>query len=451
MMTKKQISRLPVADEVDVLVVGGGPTGVAAGFAAARSGAKTLIVEQFNCLGGVATAGGHGHICLYSAWSEPTRVVGGVPYEMALRVAKAGYGVATTSSVDFEVEGMKFVLEQMAEECGCKLLYHTFFCDVVVERGRVTGAVIQNKGGRQVVLAKRIVDATGDGDVAAAAGCEFKVGDEETGLCQPCTLMFTIGGVDWEKVKPWRTDYKMRHVWELAQKNGDMRPFQNQIMGFWWTPTRPDQVGINFTHINRIDTTKAEDLTEATLEGRKQAFECIPVFRKYVPGMEHCYLVSTPNTLGTRESRRIVGDHVLTRDEVVAQSTFPDSIGYGSFFIDIHNTKGAGMDTKEWHPPAGFKYQIPYRMLLPKGIENLLVAGRCASCDHEALGSLRVMPQCGVMGEAAGTAATLSLKNNVTPRRLKVKALQAQLRMQAAIVDEKDIAAGKVNDAAKKT
>jgi len=440
MMTPTQAAELPVIREVDVLVVGGGPAGVAAGFAAARNGADTLIVEQFNCLGGVATAGGHGHICLYSAyWDKAHRVVGGIPYEMGRRVDEAGYGVCTPASVDFEVEGMKWVLEQMAEECGCGLLYHTFFCDAIVNDGKVVGAVIQNKGGRQVIRAKRTVDCTGDGDVAAAAGCSFEVGDAETGLCQPVTLMFTIGGVEWDKVEKWRTNYSMEHVWAEAQKNGDMRPFQQKIMGFWWTPTRPDQVGINFTHINNVDSTKAEDLTAATVEGRKQAYEAIEVFRKYVPGMENCYMVSTPNTVGIRESRRIAGEHCLTKEEVVSRCTFDDCIGYGSFFIDIHNTKGPGMDVKTWRPERGFKYQIPYRILVPRDVENLMVAGRCVSADHEALGSLRVMPQCGVMGEAAGTASALSLRDDVTPREVDVAALQEQLKQQGCILDENDI------------
>ena len=151
---------LPVGRVVDVLVVGGGPAGVAAAFAAARMGAETLIVEQFNCLGGIATAGGHGHICLYSSWGTKERVVGGVPWEMALRVTEAGYGTYTTSKCDFEVEGMKLVLEEMASEAGCGLLYYTMFCESVVEDGRVTGAVVQNKSGRSVIGAKRVIDCT---------------------------------------------------------------------------------------------------------------------------------------------------------------------------------------------------------------------------------------------------------------------------------------------------
>jgi hypothetical protein len=452
MIPESETGNMKAAREVDVLVLGGGPAGAAAAFAAARLGARTLIVEQFNCLGGVATAGGHGHICLYSAWGDGTRVVGGVPYEMAQRTARAGYGVCSTSSADFEVEGMKLVLEEMAEECGCGLLYHTFFCDAVVEDGRVVGAIVQNKGGRQLIRAGRAIDCTGDGDVGASAGCSFEVGDPETGLCQPVTLMFTIGGVDWERVRAFRgSDYRLQGVWKRAQEAGDMRPFQNQIMGWWWTPTRPDQVGINFTHVNNVDATRAEDLTRATVEARRQAYESIAVYRKYVPGMERCYMVSTPNTVGLRESRRIAGDYRLTREDVVDRREFSGSIGFGSFFIDIHNTKGPGMDTKVWRPDKGFRYQIPYRILVPRGVENLLVAGRCASCDHEALGSLRVMPQCGVMGQAAGAAAALSLRAGVSPRQVDVAALQAELRRQECILDERDIATAAGQDAGTET
>lgn len=425
---------------VDVLVVGGGPAGVAAGFAAARMGAETLIVEQFNCLGGVSTAGGHGHICQYSAYNTQTRVVGGIPFEIARRVAAAGYGVHDNSFCDFEIEGMKRVLEAMAEECGCGLLYHTFFCETLVENGAVGGGIVQNKSGRETVRARRVIDCTGDGDVAARAGCAFEIGDPASGRCQPMTLMFTIGGVDWERVRTFfGNDWRLKDVWRKAQEAGDMRPFQSQVMGWWWTPTRPDQVGVNFTHITAVDATSADDLTRATIEGRKQAYETIDVYRKYVPGMERCYMVSTPHTVGIRESRRIRGEYTLTREDVVASRTFADAIGYGSFFIDIHAVGGPGMDTKTWRPPAGFRYQIPYRILVPRGIDHLLVAGRCASCDHEALGSLRVMPQCGVMGQAAGVAAVLSLREGLAPRDLDAKTLQAELRQQDCILDQDDI------------
>lgn len=429
-----------VSYEADIVVVGGGPAGVAAAFSAARQGASVLLVEQFNCLGGVATAGGHGHICLYSSWGTQERVVGGIPFEMAVRVARAGYGVCDNRDADFEVEGMKLVLEQMARECGVRLLYHAFFCGAAVDDGAVAGVYVQSKSGRQYVKAARVIDCTGDGDVGAAAGCGFDMGDEETGRCQPVTLMFTIGGVDWERVKAFRgDDYGLEDIWRRAQQAGDMRPYQSHLMGWWWTPTRPDQVGVNFTHVNFVDATSVEDLTRATLEGRRQVFETINVYRKYVPGMERCYLVSTPNTVGLRESRRIRGERTLTKDDVLGEARFDDSVGYGSFFIDIHNCDGPGMDRRTVRPHAGFKYQIPYGILVPRDVDNLLVAGRCASATHEALGSLRVMPQCGVMGQAAGTAAVLSLRSGCVPRDMDVGELRAALRAQECIVDEDGI------------
>ncbi len=433
--------QLPVTYDVDVLVVGGGPAGIGAALGAARNGAKTLVIEQFNCMGGVAGAGGHGHISKYDEQGTGRRIVGGVAYEVATELVKQKFGHMNSHGVWFEVEGLKLILEQMFEKAGVQFLYHTFFCDTIVEDGVATGAVIQNKGGRQVIKAKRIIDCTGDGDVAFKAGCKFEVGRKKDQKCQPVTLMFTIGGVDWPTVEKWRKDYAMTSVWEEAQKNGDMRPFQKTVMGFWWTPTRPDQVGVNFTHIIYIDSTKAEDLTAATVEGRKQAYECIPVFRKYVKGMENCYIVSTPSTVGIRESRRIIGDYVLNEDDVKGQREFDDNICYGSFFVDIHCIDGAGMDHTVWRPPSGFKYHIPYRVLLPLGIENLMTAGRCVSCTHIALGSIRVMVPCIGMGEAAGTACAMSIKQDITPRELEIKKLQAQLRKQGGIIGEKDIVA----------
>ncbi len=438
-MKTDDISGLPVFREVDVLVVGGGPAGIGAALAAARCGAKTLIVEQFNCLGGVATAGGHGHISKYDESGTGRRIVGGIADEIGNRVVSGDFGIRNSHGIWFEVEGMKLLLDRMAEEAGVDLLYHTFFSDTVVESGAVVGTVVQNKNGRQIIRARRVVDCTGDGDVAFHAGCAYEMGRPSDGKCQPVTLMFTIGGVDWERVSEWRTDYKMTGIWEEAQRKGDMRPFQKTIMGWWWTPTRPDQVGVNFTHVIHIDSTKAEDLTRATVEARKQANETVEVYRRYVPGMEHCYMISTPNTIGVRESRRILGDYVLTENDVKGRREFADNICYGSFFVDIHCIDGPGMDSTVWRPPKGFKYNIPYRILLPQGVDNLLTAGRCVSCTHIALGSIRVMVPCIGMGEAAGTAAAMSLKSSVTPRQLDVDILQDQLRKQGGILSEEDV------------
>ncbi len=442
MATWREAQReVPIYDEVDVLVCGGGPAGFSAALAAARAGAKTLLIEQTNCMGGIATAGGHNHICLFSEWASPVRVVGGIPWEMAVRVSEMGYGHTTTSQVDYELDGMKLALEQMAQQAGVQLLYHTLFADAIVRDGRIIGAAIQNKTGRQVVLAKRVIDATGDADVAASAGAPWEMGRPGDGACQPTTLMFTIGGVDYGKVAQWRTSYGMTEVWEQAQAAGDMEPFQNYIMGFWWTPTRPDQVGINFTHMVGTDCTNAASITAATIEGRRQAFHMIPVFRKYVPGMEDCYLISTASLLGTRESRRIVADVVLNEQHLMQRQGWDDSVCYGSFYIDVHNCTGMGMDAETWRPEKGFRYQMPYRCMLPQGLENLLVAGRCIGATHRALGSTRVMPQCAALGEAAGVAAALSLTGDRTLRAVPAGELQAALRQAGAIFDEAGIAA----------
>lgn len=432
---------IPVYDEVDVLVCGGGPAGFCAAVAAARAGAKTLLVEQTNCLGGIATAGGHNHLCLYTSWSSKERVVGGIPVEMVDRAVDLGFGAwdSWRANVDFELDGLKLALEQIAAEAGAGLLYHTLFADAIVRDGRVVGATIQNKSGRQAVLARCVIDATGDADVAASAGAPWEMGRPEDGAVQPCTLMFTIGGVDYEKVRAWRTDYQMTDTWLAAQAAGDMEPFQKSIMGFWYTPTRPDQVGINFTHVVGCDPTSARSITDATIEGRRQAFHMIPVFRKYVPGMEKCYLISTAALLGTRESRRIVGEVVLSEQDLLARRDWPDSVCYGSFFIDIHNCTGPGMDEETYRPEPGFRYQIPYRSMVPKDVDGLLVAGRCISVTHRALGSTRVMPQCAALGEAAGAAAALSVARGCAPRELDAGELQSHLRAAGAIVDEDDI------------
>lgn len=439
MLTLEQTQDLPVAGEVDVLVAGGGPAGIGAALGAARNGAKPLVIEQLNSFGGVGGAGGHGHMSTCGT-SGGMRIVGGVAWELLKRVCEEDHGDLNPGNAFYDVEWYKFMIERMFAEAGVDFLYHTFYCDTVMDGNTAVGAVIQNKTGRQVVHAKRIVDCSGDGDAAARAGCSFEQGRPGDGRCQPTTLMFSVGGVDWDKVKEWRTSYGMDHVWEEAQKNGDMEPFQKKIMGFWWNSTQPTYVGMNFTHMIDTDSTKAEDLTRATVEGRRQAFHMIPVFRKYVPGMENCYLISTGSTLGLRESRRIIGEYQLTEDDIKAGRLFDDGICYGSFFIDIHAIDEGGMEHTTWRPTEkGFRYQIPYRCIVPRDVDNLLVAGRCISVTHVGLGSTRVMSQCTALGEAAGTASALSLEGNLSPRQLDVSELKARLRDRGGIVFEEDI------------
>jgi hypothetical protein len=195
------------------------------------------------------------------------------------------------------------------------------------------------------------------------------------------------------------------------------------------------------THLVDVDTTNARDLTWATIEGRRQAHHLVDVFRKVVPGLERCYLISTAPALGLRESRRIVGEVTLSARDVMHERVWPDPVCYGSFYIDIHNPAGPGMGDQTWYPSVGFKYQIPYRAMVPKHIDNLLVAGRCISVDHVALGSSRIMSTCMALGEAAGAAAMVSFHEEVTPRELEPELLAEQLRRQGAVIDEAGVVA----------
>lgn len=444
--------QIRVAYDVDVCVVGGGPAGVAAAFQAARNGVSVLVIEQMNCLGGIATAGWHGHICSYDPHKDkPHRIVGGTCFDLVGLMLDNGYGTYDGYGLDFEVEYMKYQLERIAGTLpNLQVLYYTQFSDVIVEDGRVTHVIIQNKSGRQAVRTKMVIDCSGDADVAARAGVPYEKGRPGDGAMQPMTLMFQMGGFERESFMKFRTQGYMerygvdyndsdKELWKEAQANGDMEPFQTKTMGWWWCATRPDQIGANFTHIAGRDCTNTEDLTYATIEGRRQAYESIKVFRKYMPGMENVWMSHTGGLIGTRESRRIDGLYRITAEDVLGERYFDDSIGYGSFFIDIHNCTGAGMDAETYYPHPGFKYQIPYRALVPQKIDNMLVAGRCISCDHIALGSLRVMPQCFIEGDAAGTAAAMCLKNGCAPKDVEIRALQEKLRQAGAIIGDEDI------------
>lgn len=439
----EQARQIPIAAEYDILVAGGGPAGIGAAIAAARSGAKTLCVEWFGCLGGMMTSGLHTHVCiLKSAGGGEDFIIGGIPMELCRRGEEKRYGEIVGSNYDYEPEAMKRDLDDWAEEVGLDLLYHSFVADAIVENGVggtgvppvIKGLIVENKSGRQAILAKQVVDCTGDADVAARAGAPYEYGRPSDGLTQPCTLMFRLENVDWEKVNEYRQDDPgLTKMCAQAIEHGDMEPFQTQLMGFWYTKYRPTQMGVNFTNITRCNATNAQDITAATIEGRHQAAVLVEVFRKRIPGMESCYMIDTAQYLGVRETRRIVGEYTLTVDDVVNVRKFEDGIAKGSFFVDIHSPNETGLFEPR-HLPKGEHYDIPYGCIVPQGIDNLLVAGRCISATHEALGSTRVMFQCMALGEAAGTAAAMCASDGSPPRTIDVPALRAKLSAASAIV-----------------
>jgi len=430
----------PVFADIDVVVAGGGPAGVCAALASARSGKSTLLVEFGGALGGMVTTGLHQHVCIFnSAGHRGDRIIGGIPWEITQRLLARDAGVVGGGTVDLEVETTKLVLEEMMAEAGVRLLYHTLASAALVEDQCVRGITIESKSGRQAVLAGRTIDCTADADVASRAGATFHQGRDDDGLVQPVTLMFRVGGIDVDAYNAVRAKegWKLEPTLRRAINAGDLEPFHTMMSGLWWCPQRPDQLGVNYTNLTHIDPTDAEAITEATVECRKQVHQTVAAFRKHLAGWANAYLIDTAPYMGTRESRRIQGEETLTIDDVLTCRKSDRGIAKGAFYVDVHGPTGtAQSDYGEQQLPPGDHYDIPYGCLVPKEIDNLLVAGRCISTDHTALGSMRVMFQCMATGEAAGVAATLSIDARCSPRQLDVGKLRAELKSRNVLVDQ---------------
>lgn len=407
----EESKKLPVIADVDVLVAGGGPAGIGAAIRAGRMGVKTMVVETQDCLGGVATAGMMSHwggrssskimLELFERTREKCDVLGWVEGS-----------VEDINSIHHEAQ--KIALDEMAKEAGVDVLYYTLVCGTVVEDGKVTGVIVQNKGGRGVIRTKVVVDATGDGDVAYYAGVPYVKGREEDGKMQPCTIMFKVGGVDYSRaVFPESFETKVEtpkgELQALAKK---LLPFPAGHVLLYPQPT-PGTVCCNMTNCINVDGTSAESMSEGLKTCRSQIYPIVKFLQEYVPGYENCWLMSSGSLLGIRETRHFKGDYTLSAQDILDAKIHDDWVVRRAYFnFDVHNMSGSSLDEtgvqKEFSQPED--YSIPYGCLLPEGVDGLLLSGRNISGGHLAHSNYRIMSVCIALGEAAGVAAALKIK-----------------------------------------
>jgi len=416
---------LIIKSEHDVIVAGGGTAGAAAAVAAARNGADTILIERYGFLGGTMTAGLVNPFMTFHANGE--QIIEGIFQEIIDRLKSMnGYDERTGA---FDAEIMKLVLDQMVEEAGVKLMLHTCVIDSIMQKNVIRGVEIYNKFGKQAILGKVVVDATGDGDVAVMAGAPYEKGRRRDGLTQPMTLNFRMGGVDLERMPPRD---EINKLFKEAKNRGEISIPREKVL--WFSTIRKGEIHFNTTRVIKVDGTNVDDLTYAEMKARREMLELIKFLKERVPGFENAYLLMSGVQIGVRETRRIIGEYVLTEEDILKARKFEDVIARGSYPIDIHNPAGEGTVIKR--PPPGEAYDIPYRCLVPKNVDNLLVAGRCISATHEAQAAIRVIPIVVAIGQAAGTAAALAAKLEVSPRDLDVSLLQKTLWEQGANLGE---------------
>jgi hypothetical protein len=430
--------RLPVVDEADVVVLGGGPSGIAAAVAAARQGASTLLVERYGFLGGMGTAAMVTSFCglFADVHGEVRRVVTGVADEILERIAALdglnrpqGSGAVTVQAYD--TAAYKCAADQLVLDSGARVRFHTFAVGAFVEDSRLTALVVESKSGRAALLARRFVDCSGDADLAAWAGAPFEKGAEDGHLAYP-TMMFRMGGVTSEVAEKEGVP-RLRELAQQARGRGELGFLRSSPVTR--EQAHPGEWRANMTQVTLngqpVDGTNVDHLTHAELVGRQQVVEAARLLRERIPGFERSFIQEIAPQIGIRETRRIVGEYVLTVDDVVSGRDFVDGIGCNGWPVEKHVLGGV-----EWRPIGDRGYhQIPYRSLLPRKVSNLLVAGRCLSATQDAQAAVRVSGPCFAMGQAAGTAAALSLRDGVAPAELDAATLQATLRRQGACLD----------------
>jgi hypothetical protein len=429
----------PVLGEYDVVVLGGGPAGIAASVAAARTGRSTLLIERYGFLGGMGTAAGVTNFCGLHAnvHGDIRQVVHGVADDLLARIARLGglnaphalFGKTVAQAYD--TAAYKIAADDLMLSAGVHVLFHALAAGVLMDsEHRVKALLIETKSGRRAVLGQAFIDCSGDGDLAAWAGAPYEKGDGEGNMLYPST-MFRINGIDPERAgKAWEVIPKLMLEAEAAgrykfpRKTPIVRP---QKSGIEWR--------VNLTQLanaqgNAMDGTDAQELSDAEILGRRQ-IAGVADFLREVPGFEQSYIVDIAPQVGIRETRRVQGRYVLTEADVLDCASFEDTVGVNGWPLELHLKGDVEFRWPKIPESRGFNH-LPYRMTVPLGLDNLWVAGRCASMSHEAQSAARVTGACFVMGQAAGTAAHLALKSNGDASSVDVTALQAQLEREGA-------------------
>lgn len=407
----------------DLIVVGGGIAGVGAAVSAAREGMKVLLAEKFGSLGGAMS-----NSLVYPFMRHYYRIENGkvkvmlsagIFTEMKERQEKYG---------DDSWETFKFVFDDMVTEAGVEVLFHSSVFSAKVESGRIKSVDVATKSGVMTFSADYYIDASGDGELMAMSGCEYLLGRETDGYCQPMTTCFRLAGVDLERFRA--EEDELQEIYKKYREENKITNPRENILCFYG----PGKgiLHLNTTRIIKHDPTDPFQISRAEMLARKQIVEMVDFLKKHSKALERASIVSIANHIGVRESRKLVGVHVLNAEELRSCVKFEDSIALGNYDIDIHNPTGTG--TYIYSFENGTYYSIPYRSLVPKEITNLLVAGRCLSADHEAHSAVRIMPICACLGEAAGVAAAIAKKSGCDVQKVDTHLLRETLMQKGAKV-----------------
>lgn len=432
---------LPVLAKTDVLVVGGGPAGIAAALAAAREGVDTILLERYGFWGGTLTQAMVEALVWYR--HENTIEAGGIGRELEEYATAFGgtYPDPESTGRLLDADMFKCAADKLIEVAGVRPLFHCYAVGAVVEDGLIKGVITESKSGRQVILAKAVIDASGDADIAFFAGAPYT--QEPTGKLMDVTTGFGVSGVDTEafrshiaqnpgKIGDWSSltdkgeeelfSAYFSHVFEKARKAGVI-PADSPLEGFWHAITEAGEVtGLNVVRVTGIDCTNVWDLTRAEIEGRRQVLQALEALRLYQPGFEKAKLRTIGSSIGTRESRKILGRCSLTEFEVRNQAQFEDTIGIFPEFLDAYGIVII--------PTTGRYFQVPYGIMVPREVDNLLVAGRCVAGDRVSHSATRQMMCCAVTGQGAGVAAAAAIKNGKTTAAVDIGMVQSLLKKQ---------------------